>query len=195
MPTLPPAYSYWFQFRPDLYLATSHDGYILSFVIFGNGIDSVKLLSFPSPVWVKHHPNIDRIPVRTEISQLQSDYSWFLFFLTDENRSLCFLIEGLQHGAEVSALPEQEPKPSGACALDGVVEAAPRNSVERTLKFEPRISSLGRCSATHRSHDKLGEIFERLWFNDFHFLLAPSIYTSSAGDIPSQLTKYRHYTH
>ena len=50
MSTLPPTFSYWFQFRPYPYLATSYDGYILSFVIFGDSVRSLKLLSFPSPL-------------------------------------------------------------------------------------------------------------------------------------------------
>src|ERR1700685_3196968 len=104
--TLAPTFSCWLQFRPYLYLSTPYDGYILRFVVFGDCVRSLKLLFFPSPVWVKHHPDIKTLPIGTEISQLQSDYSWFLFFLTSQNRGPCFFIEELQHGAEVSALAE-----------------------------------------------------------------------------------------
>jgi hypothetical protein len=45
-----PTFSCWFQLRPYPYLATSYDRYIFSFVIFGDSVRSLKLLSFPSPV-------------------------------------------------------------------------------------------------------------------------------------------------
>src|SRR5450432_3355906 len=108
-------------------------------------------------------------PVGTEISQLQSDHSWFLFFLTSQNRIPCFFVEGLQHGAEASALAEQEPKPERARAFDNVIETAWKNSIETTLKFEPGISGLRGCAATHLGRDKFREIFERLSFTNFHF--------------------------
>src|SRR5580698_5429660 len=180
--TLPPTFSCWFQFRPYPDLAIAYDGYILSFVIFGDSVRSLKLLSFPSPVWVKHHPDIESLPVGTEISQLQSDYSWFFFFLTSQNRGPRFFIEGLQHGAEVSALAEQKPKPSRARALDDVVETAWKD-VETALKLERGISGLRGRAATHLGDDKLREIFERLSSMDFHFLPASQMYSSPANGI------------
>jgi hypothetical protein len=53
-----------------------------------------------------------------------------------------------------------------------MVETAWRNSVEATLELERDISRLGGCAVTHSGHDKLGKIFERFSFVDFHFPLA-----------------------
>src|SRR5580693_8134007 len=44
------ASSCWFHFCPDPYFATSDNGYVLGFVVFGNRISSLKLLLFPAPV-------------------------------------------------------------------------------------------------------------------------------------------------
>src|SRR5205807_6832552 len=121
MSALPRIYCCGFQLRPDPYLATSHDRYILSFVIFGDSIGSLKFLPLPSPLWVTHHPDMKRLPVGTQVSQRQSNHSWFLFFLTGEDRRICLLIEGLQHGTEASTLAEQEPEPTRAGALDDLI--------------------------------------------------------------------------
>jgi hypothetical protein len=162
MSTLPPTFSRWFQFRPYPYLATSYDGYILSFVIFGDTVRSLKLLSFPSPVWVKHHPYVEPLPVRAQISKRLSHNVWFVCCLKCQNRSVCFVVARLHGRANVSAIPEQKPKPLWSCALDldGAVKTA--------LNLEMGISLLRRRAATQGRHLKLRKIFESLLFADFH---------------------------
>src|SRR5580658_9317721 len=82
MSTLPGSFSSWFQFRPHPYLATAYDGCILGLVIFGDGIRSAKLHSFPSPVRVKHHPHVIPLPAGAQISEPLSRCNvWFSLYL------------------------------------------------------------------------------------------------------------------
>ena len=71
--TLTTTYSCWLQFRPDPYLATTDNGYILGFIVFSDRVNSLKLPFFPTPVWVKNHPHVKPLPVRAQISKRLSN--------------------------------------------------------------------------------------------------------------------------